>query len=95
MLHDKCFGFDQALKQTADHIGRLDTNEIRLEKKIEQPSMTRAKLLPLLPQVTAALNFSEYALTNDKNRYLITPTLLRRWLSFAPDQNGQPILTTN
>jgi vancomycin resistance protein YoaR len=89
------FSFDQALKQTADQIGQLDTREIRLEKKIEQPSMTRAKLLPLLPQVTTALTFSEYALTNDKSRYLITPTLLRRWLTFLPDEHGQPYLTTS
>jgi vancomycin resistance protein YoaR len=89
------FNFDQALKQTAIQIAQLNTQEIRLEKKIEQPAITRAKLLPLLPQVTAALNFTEYALTTDKNRYLITPTLLRRWLTFVPNGNSAPQLTIN
>ncbi len=88
------FNFEQALKTTAFHIAALDTSDIKLDKKIEQPTLTRAKLLPLLPQVTTALQFTDYALTNETNRYLITPTLLRRWLAFVPD-NGQPKLSVN
>jgi len=88
------FNFDQALKLTAQRIATLDTAEIYLDQKIEHPILTKTKLLSLLPQVVVATQFTDYALTHNDSRYLITPTLIRRWLTFVPD-NNQPKLTVN
>ena len=89
------YDFDGALQQTARQIALLDTETIDITKLISQPELTQVELEPLLPKVRQALDFQEFNLTYQDNKYLVKPFLLQGWLKFAADQRGQPQLTVD
>ena len=86
------FNYTKAISQTQDRIAKLDNQPIKLDQQIENPTFSRADLMPLLPEVERALNFATWEITYNDQSYTISPRIMRDWLGFEQGKNKQPIL---
>lgn len=86
------FSFDQSLDQMSLQLGLLNNQGIELKKIIEQPQLTKEELTPLLPQIDKALNFQQFNITYPEGYFVITPEVMKKWLTFERQSNGKIIL---